>query len=148
MRTHLHSQFNSTTSNANFQPQSAFSFSHVLPSFLPTSGSSGALIAALLSALASEHAYGIFRVGVRHLLERIVWRDSEEEIELRKGEWEKRKLAAKSALKGNLGNDQGQGQQGLGKKEIQLDLDERKGGFWNSENNVGAEVIENSGKTE
>lgn len=141
MRTHFHPPANQTSFSTSHQdPQSTFSFSHFLPSFLPTSGSSGALVAAILSALASEHAYGIFRVGVRHLLERVVWRDSKEEIALRKGECEARKTSAKSAFKGNA--EEG------GEYERRALAEGKEDEFWNEEKNVGMEVIENSGKTE
>lgn len=107
MRTHLHpspAQFrNGTTTPGKLvdsivyphdpahTPRSPLSFSNFLPSFLPTSGTSGALIAALLVALASEHTYGVARAFVRHVLERALWRGSEEETTLRRREWESRR---------------------------------------------------------
>lgn len=74
-------------------PRSPLSFSNLLPSNLPSSGTAGALLASLLLALAAEHIYGIMRSGVRHILERALWRDSEEETILRKREFQSRKDA-------------------------------------------------------
>lgn len=105
MRSHLHptsSQYNGTTPgkvvdsivyphDPAHSPRSPLSFSNFLPSFLPTSGRAGALIAALLVALASEHVYGVARAFVRHILERALWRGSEEETTLRRREWESRR---------------------------------------------------------
>lgn len=45
------------------------------------------LLGALLCALASEHAFLLARRLIRHLLDMLVWRGSEEESTLRRSEW-------------------------------------------------------------
>lgn len=44
------------------------------------------MFSALLVALASEHGYLVARTAVRHVIERLLWRGTEEEIALRRGE--------------------------------------------------------------
>jgi hypothetical protein len=73
--------------------RSPLSFSNLLPSYLPTSGTAGAVIASILLALAAEHVYGILRAAVRHVLDRALWRGSAEEIILRRREWQNRQEA-------------------------------------------------------
>lgn len=151
LRTHLHpgggggsgTNMTSTlfynTDPAN-SSQSPLSFSRLLPSFLPTSGASGAMIAALLVALASEHGYGLVRSAIHHVLERALWRNSREEITLKRREWEAKREA-------------------VGKARVQEDeLSEKaarrgvttssSGGFWDAERDVGLNVIQAAGKVE
>lgn len=45
-----------------------------------------ALFTALLVALASEHAYVLARVAVRHVLDRALWRGTEEQVALQKNQ--------------------------------------------------------------
>lgn len=124
--------------------RSPLSFSRLLPSTLPTSGTAGALIASLLLALAAEHIYGIMRKGVRHILERALWRDSEEETMLRKREFQSRKdalersgmgAAAVNALKAAAPTH-------IGAPEN----DQRA--FWRGAEEEGKSIIEQSSKSQ
>lgn len=159
MRTHLHpgggvdasqSAGGNITSNLFYSSdpahssQSPLSFSRLLPSFLPTSGAAGAMIAALLVALASEHGYGLVRSAIHHVLERALWRNSREEITLKRREWEAKREA-------------------VGKARVQEEeLSEKAGaanakrggvvanesGFWDPQRDVGLNAIQTAGKTE
>ncbi|CAO1638635.1 unnamed protein product [Sympodiomycopsis kandeliae] len=152
MRTHLHPgsldsiQSNNASSlfysnDPSNSAQSPLSFSRLLPSFLPKSGASGAMIAALLVALASEHGYGLIRTAVHHVLERAIWRNSQEEITLKRREWEmKREAVGKSNIQENDGQ--------LSEKVARRDVGQDVGGFWDSQRDVGLNAIQTAGKTE
>lgn len=49
------------------------------------------LFAAVVVALTAEHVYGFIHIVTRFLLERLLWRDSEADCSIRKGEWELKK---------------------------------------------------------
>jgi len=128
-------------SDPSHSPRSPLSFSNLLPSSLPTSGAAGALVAALLLALASEHVYGIILKGVRHVLERALWRGSEEETTLRRREWEQRQEAL---------NHSGLANKSLpGQSEKTGLRPESSDPFWNSSSgDVGLSVIQGTSKSE
>lgn len=149
MRTHLHPgvQANGTSGGLFYSAdpansaQSPLSFSHLLPSFLPTSGASGAMIAALLVALASEHGYGLVLASIRHVLERALWRGSEEEITLKRREWEAKREAVGRARLGTEISEkaaaEGTAAQGLAAED-----------FWDRTRDEGLNIITSAGKTE
>lgn len=155
LRTHLHpggsglnGGGNSTASSLFYSSdpanssQSPLSFSRLLPSFLPTSGASGAMIAALLVALASEHGYGIVRSAVHHVLERALWRNSREEITLKRREWEAKREAVGKA---RLQEDESSGnEKAVARRAPTLD----EGGFWDPQRDAGLSAIQNVGKVE
>ncbi|KAK4695877.1 anoctamin-10, partial [Phenoliferia sp. Uapishka_3] len=58
----------------------------------PISTIQATLFSALLVALATEHAYLIFRVCIRFILERVSWRDSEADVKVRGAVHEVRKV--------------------------------------------------------
>ena len=131
MRTHLHSP-------TSAQPvQSPLSFSRLLPANVPTSGPAGALVAAVLVALTSEHAYGLFRSGVRHVLERLFWRGSHEEMLVRRREWHLRldTMRARAAETDTHSPSATVAQ-------------DPPSEFWVASKDVGPDVIRNSGKAE
>lgn len=152
MRSHLHpgggiDGVNATTAASSLfyssdpahSARSPLSFSNLLPSFLPTSGAAGAMVAALLVALASEHGYGIVRASVRHVLERVLWRDSDEDVTLKRREWEaKREAVGRS----KVGGDE------QVKRASTTAADEDSGDFWHPSRDVGLSAIQSSGKTE
>lgn len=152
MRSHLHpgggvdgAKANITGSNLFYSldpehaKRSSLSFSNLLPSFLPTSGPAGAMVAALLVALASEHGYGIARAAVRHVLERALWKHSEEETLLKRREWEaKREAVAKARLPTEK-------EQIPPTPAADTSVTEN---FWRQERDVGLHAIQSSGKTE
>lgn len=120
-------------------PRSPLSFSNLLPSFLPTSGTAGALIGALLLALTCEHLYGFFLAGIRHALERALWRGSDEETTLRRRDWEQRQEALHRK---GLGNTQ------LPQKAVEK-LSTPDDAFWSSQNeDLGLSVIQGNSKSE
>ncbi|UZJ55207.1 hypothetical protein CBS101457_004527 [Exobasidium rhododendri] len=124
-------------------PRSPLSFSNLLPSSLPTSGATGALVAALLLALASEHIYGIALGGVRHILERALWKGSEEETILRRREWEQRQETLSHSGLANTALP--------GKSEKVGIQTESNDPFWSSSSvggDVGLSVIQGSSKRE
>jgi anoctamin-10 len=55
------------------------------------------LFSSLLVALASEHAYILARMAVRHIIDRAIWRASPEEATLRRGAWQFRRVYLASA---------------------------------------------------
>jgi anoctamin-10 len=119
--------------------RSPLSFSNLLPSGLPTSGSAGALIGALLLAFVCEHLYSILLAGVRHALERILWRGSEEETTLRRRDWEQRREALNHS---NLASNKDLPERAVG-NDTSGDL------FWESQGeDVGLSVIKGSSKSE
>ncbi|CAD6971097.1 unnamed protein product [Tilletia controversa] len=154
--------------------QSAFSLTRLLPSWLSQNGPTGALISALLIALASEHAYALFRSLVRHVLDRVLWRGSEEEMMLIKQAWEGRREAVLRAGMGGPGSGSGAGagagvavDGGVGGNvpppslpgSIDLSAgekvmkkisraDEEQTGFWDKSRDVGLAALQGSGKTE
>ncbi|CDS01550.1 related to IST2-Plasma membrane protein that may be involved in osmotolerance [Sporisorium scitamineum] len=139
MRSHLHpSGFANSSDVKGVDAQSVLSFSRLLPKGIPTSGPAGAIVAAVLVALLAEHVYGLVRSGVRHILERLIWRGSNEEMIVRRREWILRVETLKSHV------EQADQQQGSGEK---LEVDEA-GGFWSKEKDVGAEAVRGSGKIE
>lgn len=164
LRSHLHpgggigSQVNGTSpgkvidsivypSDPTHMQRSPLSFSNLLPSSLPTSGTAGALLASLLLALAAEHVYGMMRSSVRHLLERALWRGSAEETALRRREWLSRRdaldrsglstsMAGRAAPPQPPGAAQATSSSGTG------------AGFWRSALDEGRGAIEASSKSE
>ena len=130
MRSHIHPS--GVTSD-----QSALSFSRLLPKNIPTSGPAGAIVAAVLVALLAEHVYGVMRSGVRHILERLIWRGSNEEMVVRRREWVLRVETLKSHVEGV---DQERLIRGLSTQSAR--------GFWSKDKDVGAEAIRASGKSE
>lgn len=152
MRTHLHPGGGSAGINATeaassllyssdpaHSARSALSFSNLLPSFLPTSGTSGAMIAALLVALASEHGYGIVRAALRHVLERVLWRGSEEEVMLKRREWEAKRDAVGKYRVDALSE----------KRDANATREEEiTEGFWDRSRDEGINIVQGSGKME
>lgn len=122
--------------------RSPLSFSNLLPSLLPTSGAGGALVGALLLALTCEHIYALLRAGVRHTLERTLWRGSDEETTLRRREWEQRQEALNHS---GLAKDLSSSHQ----SEKIFKQDDSNDSFWNSSSaDVGLSVIQGTSKTE
>jgi anoctamin-10 len=127
------------SSDPAHSPRSPLSFSNLLPSFLPTSGTAGALIGALLLALTCEHLYGFFLASIRHALERALWRGSEEETKLRRRDWEQRQEAI---------NRKGLGNTHLPQKAVEK-ISIPDDAFWSSQSgDVGLSVIQGISKTE
>lgn len=142
MRTHLHPHPNTTASIAGVavgEAQSAWSFSRLLPKHIVTSGPAGAIVAATLVALLAEHVYALVRTGLRHILERLIWRGSNEEMVVRRREWVLRVETLKSHVGGEGAEE---------KIREQLDVEGAEGGFWSKDRDVGASAIRDSGKTE
>ena len=135
MRTHIHPTANASTA-AGEGAQSVLSFSRLLPRSIPTSGPGGAIVAALLVALLAEHVYGLMRSGVRHILERLIWRGSNEEMLVRRREWILRVETLKSHVDADPTDPAGQ-------PDEQSDA-----GFWSSDKDVGHSSVHGSGKTE
>ncbi|CBQ69260.1 related to IST2-Plasma membrane protein that may be involved in osmotolerance [Sporisorium reilianum SRZ2] len=136
MRTHLHP---SSASNATAgEAQAMLSFSRLLPHSIPTSGPAGAIVAAVLVALLAEHVYGLMRSGVRHILERLIWRGSTEEMLVRRREWILRVETLKSHV-------DAQAEQMHGDK-VGMELDARA--FWSADKDVGSAAIRAAGKTD
>ncbi|CAO1627089.1 unnamed protein product [Jaminaea pallidilutea] len=157
MRTHLHpggdvDGINATEAGSNLfysmdpanSKRSPLSFSNILPSFLPTNGASGAMVAALLVALASEHGYGIMRASIRHVLERALWKDSQEEVTLKRREWEAKREALGKAHVGSTTTTSSSEKRAHGEEDDEKPV----GDFWSAERDVGLETIRSSGKTE
>lgn len=153
-RTHLHESSTNGTSPGKIvdsmiyssdpahSPRSPLSFSNFLPSFLPTSGASGALIAALLLALTCEHLYGIARAAVRHTLERTMWRGSQEETTLRRREWEQRQEALRSSGISNT-------EISHRSDKVSAEVEDSNDPFWGSNSeDIGLAVIKGSSKSE
>jgi len=151
-------QANLTSNISESYGQSAFSLTRLLPAWLPQNGPTGALVSALLIALASEHAYALFRTFVRHVLDRVLWRGSEEEMTLIKRSWEGRREAVLRAGIGAPGAGSGGGGNGtLGELDLSASekamkrvaaVDEEKTGFWDKTRDVGLAAVQGSGKTE
>lgn len=155
MRTHLHpgsglpavngSASNILcSSNLNHSKRSLLSLPRVLPSLLPMSGSAGAMTGAFLIAFASEHGYGLARVVVRHVLDRVLWKDSAEEVLLKRREWEaKREVLATAKIpasskvfyKGAIMRD-----------DTSAADPNSDAVFWSEERDVGLQVIQSNGK--
>lgn len=132
MRSHVHpSNFGVNTTDA----QSALSFSRLLPKSIPTAGPTGAIVAGILVALLAEHVYAVMRSGVRHILERLIWRGSNEEMIVRRREWVLRVETLKSHWDGQ-------------QDEVAVEKVDQAGGFWSKEKDVGASAIQELGKTE
>ncbi|KAK0553302.1 hypothetical protein OC845_001302 [Tilletia horrida] len=134
--------------------QSPLSLTRLLPSWLPQNGPTGALISALLIALASEHAYALFRGLVRHVLERLLWRGSEEEMILIKRSWQGRREAVLRANMGSAGPGRSGAPAGVDitasdKAMAKVAASEPEvSAFWNSDRNVGLAAVQAAGKTE
>lgn len=62
----------------------------MLPQMLPRSGPAGALAAAFLFALVAEQIFSVARSFVRHILQRCMWNGSEEEIIVRRHQFQSR----------------------------------------------------------
>lgn len=140
MRTHIHPQGMNATVGVG-DVQSVFSFSRLLPTSIPTGGAAGAIVAAVLVALAAEHVYALVRSGVRHILERMLWRGSGEEMLMRRREWVLRVETLKSHVR-----EEGEEEKVEALKE---DLSAGLGGaFWKKENDVGLAAIQGSAKSE
>lgn len=69
--------FTATTLNPSFQ------HTRITNDANDWSGTKATLLGALLCALASEHAFLLARFLVRHLLEKVLWHGSDEEVHLR-----------------------------------------------------------------
>jgi len=107
------------------------------------------LLSALLIALAASHGYTIMRAGVRHVVERAVWRRSVEIREKEKDEMEvKEKILRRLGGEEDIDPDAG----GVGSEEDKSEgksLDEGEGtetGFWGYDE--GLEDIQKVGKDE
>lgn len=137
MRSHLHPS-NVTVGGGG--AQSALSFSRLLPRHVPTSGPAGAIVAAILVALLAEHVYGLVRSGVRHILERLIWRGSHEEMIVRRREWVLRVETLKSHVDGQMDQEKIT-------RSMEGDATVSEG-FWSPHKDVGAEAIRGSGKVE
>lgn len=61
-----------------------------VPSFLPRSGPAGALAAAFVVGLLSEHAFGIVRAAVAYVFEHVAWDGCDEDTALRRSQYESR----------------------------------------------------------
>lgn len=141
MRTHLHPS--PAVGMGVNDTQSVLSFSRLLPKSVPTSGPAGAIVAAVLVALLAEHVYGVMRSGVRHILERLIWRGSNEEMIVRRREWVLRVETMKSHV-------EGEGEVASEEKirETLSAGEGRDGGFWSKDKDVGLSAIQSLGKTE
>ncbi|SPC67836.1 related to IST2 - Plasma membrane protein that may be involved in osmotolerance [Ustilago sp. UG-2017b] len=139
MRTHLHPT-NLTMAPPAAGSQSMLSFSRLLPRNIPTSGPAGAIVAAVLVALLAEHVYGLVRTLVRHILEKLVWRGSNEEMLVRRREWVLRVETLKSHADAEGVEEKVREQLSVGQGEEEA--------FWSTERDVGAGAIRDSGKTE
>jgi hypothetical protein len=150
MRSHVHpaashgfvSTMNQTLTGST-DGQSAFSLSRLLPSSLPTSSPAGALVAAFILVLTAEHLYSLVRGGVRHILERLVWRGSHEEMVVRRREWLLRVATLESHVR----------ELDAGPAETTTDIpssvpDISHPAFWASENDIGPDAIRSTGKTQ
>lgn len=125
--------------------RSPLSFSNLLPSSLPTSGTAGALLASLLLALAAEHIYGVARSAVRHLLDRALWRGSVEETILRRREWQARKDALeRSGLSSTLSSRAPPPRTPSSAAAVTTGT----AGFWRAPLEEGLAVIQSSSKSE
>lgn len=143
MRSHIHPSSTNRTVAA-LDRQSLLSFSRLLPSNIPTSGPAGAIIAAVLVALLAEHVYALVRSGVRHILERLIWRGSNEEMIVRRREWVLRVETLKSHVEAQVDRDE----ESLEKIRSSLSADAGAGAFWSPEKDVGRSAIQGLGKTE
>lgn len=149
LRTHLHpppatgftTHANATTLTGGTDAQSLFSFTRLLPKGIPTSGPAGAVVAALLVALTAEHVYGLLRTGVRHILERLIWRGSTEEMLVRRREWAMRVSTVKSHMHEHESST-------AEKTASAPTVTSPSSGFWASDRDVGAQVIRNADKTQ
>ncbi|EPQ26758.1 uncharacterized protein PFL1_05737 [Pseudozyma flocculosa PF-1] len=160
MRSHIHPHLSSPSSggggggggfNATLMgddPQSRFSFSRLLPSHIPASGPAGAIVAAILVALTSEHAYGLVRQGVRHVLERFVWRDSHEEMVVRRREWRIRVESVRARADEQQRSSSAAAAEGGAALQGGLASQADDDGFWTHDRDVGPDIIRNSGKVE
>ncbi|WFD43976.1 hypothetical protein MPSI1_002641 [Malassezia psittaci] len=79
LRTELH-----PPSDAKMPCVPSSQISTVMPSFLPRSGTSAALVASLIVAMVCELIYQVICHVVKHVLTRLLWRDSLEERALRR----------------------------------------------------------------
>ncbi|SPO29722.1 related to IST2 - Plasma membrane protein that may be involved in osmotolerance [Ustilago trichophora] len=147
MRTHIHPHVQGgdvkVMAGGATHSQSWLSFSRLLPNHIPTSGPAGAIVAAILVALLAEHVYGVMRSGVRHILERLIWRGSQEEMIVRRREWVLRVETLKSRVEGEKGDEIT-----VGADVEKMQGGEAEEGFWSSQKDVGSSAILSSGKTE
>lgn len=130
-----------TPSGESIDPTSNLPFCQLLPSSLfglriPCSTAISAIGSALLLALVAERGYSVARTAVAHILERIMWRGSKEETELRRREWQARKMAL---------DTHAVAKPDVPSKDEASDAD---ADFWDAAANVGAQVIQHSGKKE
>nr|CDI55310.1 related to IST2-Plasma membrane protein that may be involved in osmotolerance [Melanopsichium pennsylvanicum 4] len=141
MRTHLHPRASAgnMTVKGMVDAQSVWSFSRLLPQNIPTSGAAGAIVAAVLVALLAEHVYGLVRSGVRHVLERLIWRGSSEEMVVRRREW----ILRVETLKLHVA---AQDEREI-KQKVDVGADQERA-FWDEDKDVGLDAIRTSGKTE
>ncbi|SPO30830.1 related to IST2 - Plasma membrane protein that may be involved in osmotolerance [Ustilago trichophora] len=142
MRSHIHPGNVTVGAKGGEATQSMLSFSRLLPNHIPTSGPAGAIVAAILVALLAEHVYGVVRSGVRHILERLIWRGSQEEMIVRRREWVLRVETLKSHVEGEKGDEF------AARDGVEKVGGDGEGGFWSSEKDVGSSAIFGSGKTE
>ncbi|CEH13517.1 Protein required for meiotic chromosome segregation [Ceraceosorus bombacis] len=94
-----------TPSGEKIDASASLPFCSLLPKFLPCSSAVSALATALLLSLVAERAYSVVRSAAQHLLERALWRGSEEETVLRRREWQSRQLAVQQHV--SSGNSTG-----------------------------------------
>jgi anoctamin-10 len=84
------STIQATISAVNNGTSSSFALSNINLATLapdPYQSVRSTLFSSLLVALASEHAYILARMAIRHLIDRTVWRASPEEAAMRRGIW-------------------------------------------------------------
>ncbi|PWY99963.1 hypothetical protein BCV70DRAFT_217012 [Testicularia cyperi] len=126
--------------------QSAFSFSRLLPSSIPTSGPAGALVAAVLVALTAEHVYGLIRAAITHILERLIWRGSNEESIVRRREWAIRleTLNSRASNPDQANINPSDSSHTFAKHPANTAIAE----FWNQSKDVGLQTIRDSAKSD
>jgi anoctamin-10 len=93
-----------TISAVNNGTSSSFALSNINLATLapdPYQSVRSTLFSSLLVALASEHAYILARVAIRHLIYRTVWRASPEDATLRRGIWQLRQVYLANAEANN-----------------------------------------------
>ncbi len=132
LRSHIHpsSGFANSTLAGGQEGQSWLSFTRVLPSNIPTSGPAGAIVAAVLVALLAEHVYGLVRSGVRHVLERLIWRGSNEELVVRRRGMGVAGRDDEVARRGGVGPGKERGEDGRGGDGDGRRILEQEQGCW------------------
>lgn len=116
----------------------------------PISSIKSTLWTALLIALATEHAYLVFRGVVRFLLHRMVWKDCKAEQQTRRSQLEMKRgyLEEMNLKKGpeELSELSGAKEEALSKEKRRADV-EGGNSFW-SRGDLGLEALRAKGKTD